>query len=115
MWVVLTDYTPHYMDVDTNLVGVFSSRETAIENAKVAMAKLGVEDVFDEDGNMMEDEGWEEMEDYSKSGPRADSVLYRVVGCGEGDIIQVRMMKSCLDEKVVLETYSDEEADSDHE
>ena len=113
----MTDETYHHSrgEVDTNMVGVFTSREAAVKYAKVAMANVAnCEDVFDEDGNMREDGVWAEMEDYLESGPRRHrdgDVLFRVVG-GEGDTVEVRMIKSSLDKDLVAgegQNYGSEE------
>ena len=44
MWVVITDETRYFKgtiyEEDTNVVGVFNSREDAVKNAKVAMANM---------------------------------------------------------------------------
>ena len=115
LWVVMIDqiyYHSRRGEVDTNVVGIFSSREAAVENAKVALSNMSLcEDVFDKDGNMNKNsELWDEMEDYSDSKSREHEdrdVLFRVSGV-DSDSIQARMMKSFLDTNVERKIYGDD-------
>ena len=87
----------------TDVVGVYTSREAAIRNAKVKMANSC--DLFDDEGNIEEDADILELEDNSS----AEDVkfechggfrLFKLIGIN-GDTEEVKMKKSELDSDVV--------------
>ena len=93
IWVVETSEVERYkrsdgQDVTQTLVGAFSSKATAIENAKVSITNLSnlSEDLFGPDGRMVPEDDldleglWEEVEDNSDTVGEEGGVLFKLHG-----------------------------------
>ena len=90
IWVVETSEVRTYkrgngQDVTQTLVGAFSSKATAIENAKVSITNMSYcEGLFGPDGKMVPEgdwEGmWEEVEDCSGTVGEEGGVLFKLRG-----------------------------------
>ena len=93
IWVVETSEVESYkrsdgQDVTQTLVGAFSSKATAIENAKVSITNLSnlSEDLFGPDGRMVPEDDldleglWEEVEDNSDTVGEEGGVLFKLHG-----------------------------------
>ena len=79
-------------EVTHTSVGAFSSKATAIENAKVAMTNINnCEGLFGPDGVMEDDDGiWEYVEDNSDTVGDAGGVVFRLSGGREEYSVSIK-------------------------
>ena len=97
IWVVEMSETQIFKwnagkEVTHTSVGAFSSKATAIENAKVALTNIdNCEGLFGQDGVMEDDEGiWEDVEDNSDTVGDDGGVLFRLSGDREEYSVSIK-------------------------
>ena len=104
IWVVEISETQIFKwgagkEVTHTSVGAFSSKATAIENAKVALTNIdNCEDLFGPDGVMGDDGLWEDVEDNSDTVGDDGGVLFRV--CGDREEYSVSIKKVALNKPI---------------
>ena len=92
--------------VNERLVGSFSSKDKAIENARGAMSRMSMcEDLFDQNGKMKpadETDCWTSVEDTSNSVGEEGGVIFKVEG-DIGDERYVRITRESFDQPIERE------------
>jgi hypothetical protein len=125
VWLVTTEtlHDGYSRERESKVVGVYSTKDVAIQNAKVAFTNLdNCDSCFDDDGKF-DPEEWEDYTDNSDKLGEKGGVLYEVNGA-EGEeykvmVEKINMNKSVKDKSVkgqgwgVVEESDDEESDDD--